>query len=176
MEPGLRPHEARPYLYCALNLQSHFQHHLLRGHPEALDPRKLDEIFLDGLCTLNRSELFFQGVAEHDSSRLHAYLTRYAVLYFDNAFHATTRWHHVFREYLRGRHARRQSSLPVSYLPTAKALEILGIDADQLKAMSRKDLLRLFRLKAKELHPDVGGCHDAFVKLTEAYESLLATK
>jgi len=42
--------------------------------------------------------------------------------------------------------------------------------------MSRKDFARLYRLKAMELHPDKGGDHDEFVKLTEAYHALLKTK
>jgi curved DNA-binding protein CbpA len=39
--------------------------------------------------------------------------------------------------------------------------------------MSKKELTRLYRKKAKDLHPDTGGDHQTFVELSEAYEKLL---
>ncbi len=45
-----------------------------------------------------------------------------------------------------------------------------------LKKMSRQELVRLFRRKAHERHPDKGGNHEKFVDLTHAYHVLLKTK
>ena len=45
-----------------------------------------------------------------------------------------------------------------------------------LKKMSRQELVRLFRRKAQELHPDKGGNHEKFVDLTRAYHVLLKMK
>jgi DnaJ-class molecular chaperone len=42
--------------------------------------------------------------------------------------------------------------------------------------MNKKDLTRLFRQRAKELHPDQGGNHERFIELSGAYASLLARK
>jgi curved DNA-binding protein CbpA len=42
--------------------------------------------------------------------------------------------------------------------------------------MSRRDLVRLYRRKAQELHPDKGGDHDKFVRLTAAYHEVIKTK
>jgi hypothetical protein len=39
-----------------------------------------------------------------------------------------------------------------------------------------KELARQYRQKAQQLHPDKGGDHDKFVKLTEVYHELLRTK
>ena len=57
-----------------------------------------------------------------------------------------------------------------------KASTAFGETQEVLKKMSRKEFARLYRLKAMELHPDKGGDHDEFVKLTEAYHALLKTK
>ena len=36
--------------------------------------------------------------------------------------------------------------------------------------MSKAALTRLFRRRAKKLHPDAGGDHETFVRLTAVYE------
>jgi hypothetical protein len=53
---------------------------------------------------------------------------------------------------------------------------IFGVTKAFLAKMSRKDLARLYRRKAQMLHPDKGGDHDKFVRLTEAYHDLLGRK
>jgi DnaJ-class molecular chaperone len=45
-----------------------------------------------------------------------------------------------------------------------------------LKKMSRQELSRLFRRRARDLHPDKGGKQEKFVELTRAYDSLLRSK
>lgn len=45
-----------------------------------------------------------------------------------------------------------------------------------LKQMSRQQLIRLFRRRAQELHPDKGGDQEKFVRLNHAYHMLLKTK
>ena len=42
--------------------------------------------------------------------------------------------------------------------------------------MDLKELKRLFRKKACELHPDKGGVHDEFIELATAYQELSRTK
>jgi hypothetical protein len=148
---------------------------LLRNHPEALDPEKVDGHFLEEICAMNRSEAFFKGVREHCTDVLHSYLARYVILYFDSAFSLSNRWNEYLGEYARRTWSRR-SSLPQSYMPAMEAMEVLGITQDELSAMSRRDLTRTYRLRAKELHPDRGGSHEDFVKLTSAYELLLSRK
>ena len=57
-----------------------------------------------------------------------------------------------------------------------EASTILGESEAELKKMSRRELVHLYRRKAQELHPDKGGDHDKFVSLTEAYHELMRTK
>jgi hypothetical protein len=47
---------------------------------------------------------------------------------------------------------------------------------EELKKMTRKDLVRLYRKRIQKLHPDKGGDHDKFIKLTRVYHHLLKTK
>jgi hypothetical protein len=47
---------------------------------------------------------------------------------------------------------------------------------EELKKMTRKDLVRLYRKRIQKLHPDKGGDHDKFIKLSRAYHQLLRTK
>ena len=54
-----------------------------------------------------------------------------------------------------------------------EVVEIFGVTVEDLKTMNKNDLTKLFRQKAHELHPDKGGEHDDFVRLTEAYEQLV---
>jgi hypothetical protein len=47
---------------------------------------------------------------------------------------------------------------------------------DVLQTMSRRSLARLYRRKAQALHPDKGGNHEAFIRLTEGYRELVRRK
>ena len=54
--------------------------------------------------------------------------------------------------------------------------KIFGVAAETLKQMNRRDFSRLFRQKAMELHPDQGGRQRDFIRLSEAYKSIMQTK
>jgi len=77
IEADLSALEIRPYLYTALNLQTHFRHLLTRFQPAALDPEKVNDHFVKDLFMLNRDKRFFLGVEDHDPDTLHAYLVKY---------------------------------------------------------------------------------------------------
>jgi hypothetical protein len=57
-----------------------------------------------------------------------------------------------------------------------EAGRIFGKSREALKKMSRRELSRLYRRRAQELHPDKGGSHEIFLKLTAAYHKLLRAK
>jgi DnaJ-class molecular chaperone len=63
-----------------------------------------------------------------------------------------------------------------SHVSVDEASSIFGVAKTSLQKMNRAQLARLFRRRAMKLHPDKGGDHDTFVKLTEAYHSLLRIK
>ncbi|NLX19397.1 MAG: DnaJ domain-containing protein [Desulfobulbus sp.] len=52
-------------------------------------------------------------------------------------------------------------------------MTMFGVSAEQLATMKKKDLTRIYRQKAHELHPDKGGNTEQFIRLTAAYEELL---
>lgn len=175
MERELRPQEFRAYLYTALNLQRYFQHHLTKHHPIALDPETVDDRFFQELCSLNDDKKFFRGVSRRTSKSLHPYLVKYLILYFDHDFERHNGWaeftkQFTWRRQFYGRAAAKSS------METDDACRCLGICRNDFDNMSRAELASHYRRQAKKLHPDSGGDHDEFIRMTEAYESLLMKK
>ncbi len=175
MERILRPQEIKAYIFTAFHLQAHFPHHLLRDHPSALDPDKVDALFLEQVCRLNGDPAFFRGAEHHDSQVLQASLVRYVILYFDHAFGGDM-WEDWLENFMRrGRPWRRQTPGDQE-VSNEEACAILGISTEECRKMDRDDLMRLYRERAKEAHPDKGGDHESFLKVKKAYESLLGKK
>jgi len=174
MENVLRPHEMRSYLFTALHLQAYFPHHLLRNHPLALDPEKVDEYFLDALCCLNIDAAFFKGVDCLDGTCLHPYLSKYLILYFDSGI-GRDGWPEYLGEFMRWQQSHR--SMPAGKrMDVGDACKVLGMSREEAAKLHRKDLVRLYRKKAKEHHPDRGGDKESFIQMTEAFACLLEQK
>jgi curved DNA-binding protein CbpA len=57
-----------------------------------------------------------------------------------------------------------------------EALEVFGLTTREFAAMDKREITKIFRKKALETHPDKGGDHDAFVRVIEAYKTLLKRK
>ena len=174
MENVLRPHEMRSYLFTALHLQAYFPHHLLRNHPSALDQEKVDNYFVDALCSVNNDQTFFAGTKWCGNSSLHPYLAKYLILYFDSDFEGN-RWPEYIREFMR-RQQSYQRIPAVQRMDIDRACEILAISSENLARMSRRELVRLYRRKAKELHPDRGGDKECFIRMAAAFACLIEKK
>jgi hypothetical protein len=174
MENVLPPHEMRSYLFTALHLQAYFPHHLLRNHPLALDPEKVDECFLDALCCLNDDPAFFTGVDRLDGTCLHPYLSKYLILYFDSG-HGRDDWPEYLGEFMRWQQSHRSMPAP-KRMDVGAACKVLGMSREEALKLHRKDLIRLYRKKAKEHHPDRGGDKESFIQMTEAFACLLEQK
>jgi hypothetical protein len=166
MEDMLSPGEYATYVYASFGLSLSFPPYL-REHPSALDQIKLDEYFTEALCRLDADEGFFSGVERDERDGLHPYLTKYAWLYFDHEFLAPT-WNEGFR--FAGGFTGQTAQPPG--ITTERAYELLGITGNQFARMSKKELTRLYRRRAKKVHPDRGGSHKDFLRLSEAYEKL----
>lgn len=175
MERVLRPQEYKAYVFTAFHLQAYFPHHLLRNHPSALDPEKLDGLFLDRVCHLNEDPTFFRGVERHNPRFLHDSLVKYVILYFDHAFDGDG-WGDWLENLMRRGHPWSRQVPMERSVSREEACANLGITTDECRDMDERDLMRLYHEKAKEAHPDMGGDHESFVNLKKAYESLLANK
>lgn len=162
--------QVKEYLFTIFNLQQHFSESFARIMPQALSQDRLDTFFVDELCRLNNDPVFWLGM--ETAQGLQPYLIRYLIMFFDYDFSASQAINDYIRQFM---DSHRQFTFPKkkSGMTTGKASEIFGEPADKLSKLSKKELTKLYRRKAKELHPDTGGQHDEFVRLTEAFEQLL---
>lgn len=171
MERELRPSEYATYVYAALGVQLRFPQYV-REYPAALHQAMVDAYVLEGLCRMDADKAFFLGVERNgDGGGLHPYLTKYAWLYFDFEFQVEI-WDEAFGFGNR----MGQQPAPRPALSLEQACLAFGISAEDFTKMTRKELIRIYRRKAKKMHPDKGGDHEDFVKLSKAYEHLLALK
>jgi hypothetical protein len=172
MESVLRPREYKTYTFAIFNLQQFFLQRFAKDSPELLDGDKVDACFIEEVCRLQRDPAFWAGMDAGE--RLSDYLVRYAVMYFDHDYAARSLAEEYLRDFInRHRHYRPPPSVAVRMEEIAA---IFGKSREALKKMNRRDLWRLYRRKAQELHPDKGGDHEGFVKLNESYHRLLRTK
>lgn len=170
MERELPPREYATYVYASLGIPLLLPEYL-RGHPLAVDREKLDGHILGEVCRLNGDEDFFLGAERPDRDGLHPYLTKYVWLYFDSRFQGE------FPDGIfQGGAGFGRMSAPRPPVSIERAYEVFGISAALFSRMTGGELARLYRRKAKRLHPDRGGNHDDFVKLSQAYERLLASR
>ncbi len=169
-EQELRPHEYKSYIYAIFDLQRFFTESYARTMPQALDGEKMDEFFLAEICRLDSDQAFWQGMARRDT--LPSYLVRYLVMYFDYSFANARSWDEYVRSFMDSR--RRHRPLKGSRRMTVgEATTVFGVSREELARMDEKEINRLYRRKAMELHPDKGGDHEQFIELTTAYNELI---
>jgi hypothetical protein len=172
MESALRPREYKAYTYAIFNLQQFFHQRFAWDTPELLDPDEVDAYFIEEVCRLQGDASFWAGMDAGD--RLSAYLVRYVLMYFDYDYAPRSAAAEYILDFMnRHRTYRPPESIMVSMQEIAR---IFGKSREALKKMNRRDLLRLYRQRAQELHPDKGGDHEDFVKLNEAYHKLLRAR
>ncbi len=173
LEKTLAPGEYRNYLYAIFNLQRHFTASFAPFLPEALPEEEIADYFIEDICTLNSSASFWKKKPQHPS--LHSHLVRYLLMFFDFAPRNRTFADEFIRQFMNSHRTFRWPER-TQKVSEERISEIFGNTLTELKAMSRKELSRLYRRKAMEHHPDQGGDHDRFVELTEVYSSLLREK
>ena len=173
LEKSLQPREYKQYVYVIFDLQRYFKASSARSIPQALDQDELDKHFIKDLCRLHGDEFFWAGFTERN--KLHEYLVRYAVMFFDYEFDGGSAWDEYLQNFINSKRFYRPPS-PQTNIDIIEIVEIFGETEEDLQAMKKSDLTKLFRQKAHELHPDKGGEHDSFVRLAEAYKELLRKK
>ncbi len=173
LEKSLLPREYKEYVYVIFDLQRYYGVSFTRTIPQALDQDELDRYFIKDLCKLHRDEFFWAGF--HKKDELHEYLVRYAVMFFDYEFDGGSAWDDYLQNFINSKRFHRSPASQSTVVMT-EVVEIFGVSEEELAAMDKSNLTKLFRQKAHELHPDKGGENDAFVRLAEAYNQLLRKK
>lgn len=170
MEGILRPFELKTYVYVIFDLQRFFTELIAKKMPQGLDQNRVDEHFLEEICRLDQDRSFWAGMKTGD--RLHEYLLRYVFMFFDNEYKRSRFLEEYVYNFINSKRHQRtlRQRQQVNF---DEASTIFGVTKEALKKENRRGLTRLFRQKAQELHPDKGGDHDKFVKLTAAYHELL---
>ncbi len=166
-EAKLRPRETLAYIYASFGLAHRFRGRLTRFVPEAQIMEKLDKYFLEELCLLAEDETWRMGLDRE--TVLRDYLSRYVIMYFDRL----EKQRNFFEEH-QARLARERYLAARNTV--ARAAATFGVPEEELMRMGKEEISRLFRRRARELHPDHGGDHEAFIRLRELFEELMAAR
>ncbi len=174
MEGSLRAEERRTYVYFIFNLGRFFSSPLAAGYPEAMDPDTMDEVFLKEVCRLQEDPLLFPD--EEPGNGLNPVLVRYVIMYFDNEFRAIhPEWDYI-QDFMHRHRRHRTSMRRRPRLALEEACGLLDIRRERFDRLSLKELAQHYRKKALECHPDRGGTHEQFIRVTRAYRDLLTRK
>jgi hypothetical protein len=169
-ELALPPREYLSYLFAIFDLQRFFRESYARSIPQALNRDRLDTLVVEEICRLAADATFWQGYPK--TACLPRYLVRYLIMYFDAAPDEPMGWARFARSSRTSRFHRSRVA-PTEKMSRIQAIALFGLSGAQLAAMKKKDLTRLYRQKAHELHPDKGGDAELFIRLTAAYHELL---
>ena len=167
----LKPYELKIYTYVIFNLREHFTSPLARQFPAAMNGVEMDTHFIEAICRLKEDNSFRRGLPPGRSHN--EYLDRYVVMYFDNSFPEENFMAAYGRDFMRRRRGFRFPDRVGPAMSMREAGGTLGLSTEQLKKMTRRDLTRHYRKIAIKLHPDQGGDHDKFIKVTKAYQVAL---
>lgn len=174
MEAGLRPAERKPYVYWIFDLQRLFGTPLARRYPEAMDPERTDELFLEEVCRMQEDPVLFPG---WDRARgLPPVLVRYVIQYFDNPWPIPDWSRDLVEEFIRLHRTFRARQVRIRAVPLEEALAVFCLSEEAFSRLSRRDLARLYRRIALDTHPDRGGSHEKFVRVAGAYRTLVLHK
>jgi len=169
----LKPHEIKSYVYTIFDLQRHFSQSFSKTMPQGLDEDEVDRVFVQDVCRLHTDADFWSGTNMGDT--LQDYLIRYAILFFDHDYGRSSYLDDMIQNWMNSRRDFRPPA-PEKTVSVKEASTIFGVSETELKKMSRRELARIFRRKAQEIHPDTGGDHEAFIKLSAAYQSVRKRK
>ena len=161
-----------PTLFVAFDLQRFFSGILARKMPQALDQERVDNHFLDEICTLHK-RLFSKDSADTGST-LHPYLVRYLIFFYDQDYQGSTLLDEFARQFM-DRHRFFRPPPPRPAFSLDKACDIFGIPRDKRNRFTKKELTQRYRRLARTCHPDRGGTPEAFVALTNAFQRLIGT-
>ncbi len=173
MERQLNPREYKAYAYVIFDINRFFSESFAAKKPQFLKQSDIDDYFITEICKLNGDPVFWAGMAA--DAWLHEYLIRYLFMFYDYDFAPRSWVEDYIRNFINSRRGHRFPNQSAA-VTMKEASSIFGETEEVLKTMSRQELSRYFRRRAREFHPDQGGDQDKFVALTRAYDALLRTK
>ncbi len=168
----LKPHERKAYVYVIFDLQRFFSELCAKTMPQGLNQEAVDNYFVQELCRLNGDDVFWAGMPRRD--HLQDYLVRYLIMYFDLDYGRSDFLENLINQF-RNAHRRHRWPEP-QRMPLDKAARIFDINPEELRRMTRRQVTRLFRRRALKCHPDQGGKPTEFIRLSEAYKSIMQSK
>jgi len=171
----LKEHEFKNYVFVIFDMQKHFSQSFAKTMPQALDQEKMDEFFTEELCRMNADSGFWAGTDMGNCTGLREYLIRYATMFFDNDYGRSTYLEEMIQNWINS-HRDYNPPQKKQGATMKEAVTIFGVSESELRTMCRRDLTRLYRRKARELHPDQGGDPAAFIRLTEVYQEFRERK
>jgi hypothetical protein len=174
LEQELPPRELSSYVYSFLNLRRFFSEIYAGKMPQGLDEDKLERFFIQTVCDLNADPAFWGP--ELPGDRLHPYLIRYVIMFFDYPFAPSTFLQDMLNEYVSRRQRRSQQIWQEKTGGMREASRAFDVSEQELRSMDRAEVTRLYRQKIQKLHPDKGGEHEDFIRLTRAYKAVLLQK
>ncbi len=165
-ERDLSLRQIKTYVFAIFDLQTHFNQSFAPFMPGALPLDEVEDAFLSELCSLSFDPAFYRG--EKKPCWLHPHLRRYVIMFFDYSFEQQS----FTQDYLRYFKASHRTFKWPERKPAADertVQELFGVSVTDLKKMTKRDLAKLYRKRAMQLHPDQGGDHEKFILLTETY-------
>ncbi len=127
--------------------------------PSSFSIEDIDNMFINNLCNILKDETFRMGMSSEELIK--NYFCRYIWFYFDNI--------RLFRASKEEIQFKEEEII-------LEASKLLGVSVELIKKATKKDLIKLYRKKAKEIHPDKGGSHEKFIQLKKVFERLLRLK
>jgi 3-phenylpropionate/cinnamic acid dioxygenase small subunit len=97
-------------------------------------------------------------------------------MYYDHATQDGLGWDNYIRAFGQQTRFRQRPPQQSRRMNMEEVSTVFGISRQRLHSMDKKELAKLYREMAQELHPDKGGDHDRFVELAAAYQEILRTK
>lgn len=165
--------EVRDYLFAVFHLARFFDQSYARQAPQMLEEDKVDEFFIQELCMLAENSSFWQGMLK--GVILPEYLQRYLCLWVDYTYGGNPLLNDHLHRFMND-HRKIRFPESAQEITVEEYQEIFNTSLEELKKMSSRQLTRFYRRHALRLHPDTGGDHEIFVRLTEVYKRLLAGK
>ena len=166
-ESRLRPRETLAYIYTAFGLAQRFRPRLTRHIPEAQIMEQLDKFFLEEVCHVAQDESWRMGLDEEIVLR--DYLSRYVIMYFDRLEAQRSFFEEHQARMMRQHYQAARSAV-------ARAAAVFGVSEEELLQMGKEEIIRLFRRRAREAHPDQGGAHEDFIRLHKLFEELMEAR